>query len=78
MEPAVTNRIIHSHPAPGCTGPVLRVEYSPTEWALSDIFTDDTRYQLDTGWTVRIEDRIYVDPIAFYNHRCPLSWGAAA
>lgn len=76
----MTNHIIHSHPAPGCTGPVYRVEYSPTEWASGDIFTADIRERLDAGWTVRIEDRIHVNPIAFYNRTlmiAPVTEGAA-
>ena len=65
MEPALTNRIIHSHPAPGCTGRVYRTEYTASEWASGDIFPADIR------------DRIHVNPIAFYDrHRA--TEGAAA
>ena len=76
MEPALTNRIIHSHPAPGCTGPVYRAR--PTEWASGDIFTADIRARLDAGLTVCIEDRWHVDPIAFYNRILMLTNGVAA
>ena len=77
MEPALTNRIIHSHPAPGCTGRVYRTEYTASEWASGDIFPADIRDRLDAGLTVHIGDRIHVNPIAFYDrHRA--TEGAAA
>jgi hypothetical protein len=81
MEPALTNRIIHSHPAPGCTGREYQTEYTASEWASGDIFTTDIRAWLDDGLTVRIEDRIHVNPIAFYRRKlmiAPVTEGAAA
>lgn len=66
----MTNRIIHSHPAPGCTGPVLRNEYSDLEWAAQPDFDAHSRASIDRGFRVLRADRIYVDPVAFYNrHR---------
>ena len=61
--------LILSHPAPGCTGPTYRTEYSETEWASGDcgaLYDPATRASLDRGERVRIEDRIFVNPIAFY------------
>ena len=73
----MTNRIIHSHPAPGCTGRDYQIEYTATEWASGDIFDAKTRAQLDRGEPVHIADRIHVDPIAFYK-RSWMSLGFAA
>jgi hypothetical protein len=81
MEPALTNRIIHSHPAPGCTGREYQTEYTFTEWASGDIFTAFIRHRLDEGWTHREGDRIHVNPIAFYKRTlmiAPVTEGAAA
>lgn len=81
MEPALTNRIIHSHPAPGCTGQEYQIEYNAAEWASGDIFTAFIRDRLDEGWTHRDGDRIHVIPVAFYKRTLmitPPIEGAAA
>jgi len=59
------HRTLYRHPAPGCSGRTVRIEYTAEEWR--DAPYDETfRRAIDAGQPVHMGETVVVDPIAFY------------
>lgn len=61
----MTNRLIYRHPAPGCTGKTVVIDYSDQEWR-DAAYTADFRAQIDAGQRVTMGETVVVDLVAHY------------